>query len=456
MGSIHVQTEIPGPRSRALFAERTRQVARGPFHTTPIVVARAAGAVLEDVDGNRFLDFASGIAVTNLGHCPDAVVGAIREQSRRFLHTSINVVSYEGYIDLARALNELAPISSPCKTLLVNTGAEAVENAVKIARTHTRRPAVVCFDHAFHGRTYMAMALTSKALPYKSGFAPFPAEVYRAPFPDLYRSPGVGSEAVACGGNLPCAARPCVCAETWTRFRHWAHTEIGEENIAAVILEPVTGEGGFQPVPAPFLRALRRWCQEHGAVLILDEIQTGFGRTGTMFACEQSGVEPDLLVMAKGLGGGLPIAAVTGRAEVMDAVGPGGLGGTYAGNPLACAAALAVIAEMRREGFREHTGKMTSLIKDFMESYRSKFSFVGDVRGLGPMQAMELVQDRATKEPAPALLKDLVRLNYESGLITLGCGSHANVLRLLPPLNIRLDQLREGLEVLEGNLARLV
>ena len=347
MPSIQLKTPVPGPKSREIFAARAEAVSNGPFHITPVVAADAKGSVITDVDGNQLLDFAAGIGVANLGHCEPTVLAAVKEQAERFLHTSINVVAYEGYVRVAQGLNARMPGPGPHKTYLANSGAEAVENAVKFARASTGRQGVIAFTHGYHGRTYMALALTAKAHPYKSGFAPFPAEVYRAPFPDFYRWPGVGEVAGVCPGDGaeagPCGLPRCLCREAFDAFLEVARVQVGEKNVAAVVIEPVTGEGGFIPAPPPFLGMLRRWCDEHGVVLIFDEVQTGFGRTGTLFACEQTGVAPDLLALAKGLGNGLPISAVTGRAEILDAVGTGGVGGTYCGNPLACAAALAVM-----------------------------------------------------------------------------------------------------------------
>jgi 4-aminobutyrate aminotransferase/(S)-3-amino-2-methylpropionate transaminase len=455
MASIDLKTAVPGPLSQAVFEERRKHVAPGPFHTTPIVAEKAEGATITDVDGNTFLDFACGIGVTNLGHCEPSVVAAAKAQAEKFFHTSINVVAYEGYVDVAKRLNERAPGNFAKKTFLANSGAEAVENAIKFARAYTKRQAVICFEHAFHGRTYMAMALTGKANPYKSGFGPFPSEIYRAPFPDFYRWPGVHGEAPVCPGKLPCSLSRCLCREAFERFEEIAHADIGETNVAAVIIEPVTGEGGFIPAPAPFLHMLREWCDQHGVVLIFDEIQTGFGRTGTLFACEQSGVTPDLLVLAKGLANGLPLSAVTGKAEVIDAVGVGGVGGTYAGNPVACAAALAVLDKFDRPETLEHARKLGRLLEDRLESWFKKFPKIGQVRGLGPMRAMELVKDRKSKEPDKPSAAALVKHNYENGLITLACGTHGNVLRFLIPLVATEAQLNEGLDVIEAGLAKL-
>jgi 4-aminobutyrate aminotransferase/(S)-3-amino-2-methylpropionate transaminase len=430
-------------------------VAPGPFHTTPIVAERAEGATITDVDGNTFLDFACGIGVTNLGHAEPSVVAAAKAQADKFFHTSINVVAYEGYVEVAKRLNARAPGGFAKKTFLASAGAEAVENAIKFARAYTKRQSVICFEHAFHGRTYMAMALTGKANPYKSGFGPFPSEIYRAPFPDFYRWPGVDGAAPVCPGKLPCSLSRCLCREAFAQFEEMARADIGETNVAAVIIEPVTGEGGFIPAPAPFLRMLREWCDMYGVVLIFDEIQTGFGRTGTLFACEQSGVAPDLLVLAKGLANGLPLSAVVGKAEVIDAVGVGGVGGTYAGNPVACAAALAVMDKFDDPKTLEHARKLGRLLEDSLESWFRKFPKIGQVRGLGPMRALELVKDRAMKEPDKPAAGALVKHNYENGVIMLSCGTHGNVLRFLIPLVATEAQLNEGLDVVEAGLAKL-
>jgi 4-aminobutyrate aminotransferase/(S)-3-amino-2-methylpropionate transaminase len=436
---IELKTEIPGPKSRALMEARRAHVARGPFHSTPVFVARASGAVVEDVDGNRLLDFASGIAVTNLGHAPEDVVRAIQGQAERFLHTSFNVVPYEGYVALAERLNRLVPGRGPKKTFLANSGAEAVENAVKIARAHTRRQGVVCFDHAFHGRTFMAMSLTSKAV-YRQGFAPYCGEVYRAPFPYAYRSPEPDAGAWAFGA-----------------FRDLVLNHMGKDNLAAVILEPVLGEGGFVDAPAGFVRDLASFCADHGAVFIADEIQTGFGRTGTLFACEQFGVEPDLVTLAKGLGSGLPISAVTGRAEIMDAPIEGAIGGTYGGNPVACAAALAVLDRFEADGFAlvARAKRLGERIGERLMGWKERYPRVGDVRGLGPMRGIELVKDRATKEPDKAAAGALARYCIERGLVILTAGTYGNVIRLLVPLTIEEDELEEGLGVIEAGLGEI-
>jgi 4-aminobutyrate aminotransferase/(S)-3-amino-2-methylpropionate transaminase len=366
--AIAIRTELPGPQSRALMAMREAEVARGLFHATPLFVARAHGAVIEDVDGNHLLDFASGIAVTNLGHTPEAVVAAIRAQATELLHGSFNVLPYEGYVSLCARLNRITPGDFPKKTFLANSGAEAVENAVKIARAYTRRPAVLAFEHAFHGRTHLAMSLTGKARPYRLGFGPFAPEVYRAPYPLSYRS------------AAPDPAGACLAAVHDLVLDH-----IGADQLAAIVVEPVLGEGGVVPAPAAFLRGLRDLCDAHGVVLVVDEIQTGFGRTGTLFACEQYGLVPDLVTLAKGLGSGLPIAAVTGRAEIMDAPGVGAIGGTFGGNPVACAAALAVLDAFAADGgaLLARARALGDMLGAGLASLAERHPSIGDARGLG-------------------------------------------------------------------------
>jgi 4-aminobutyrate aminotransferase/(S)-3-amino-2-methylpropionate transaminase len=455
--AIQLLTEIPGPRGRALMEARRAHVARGPFHSTPVFAARAHGAVIEDVDGNHLLDFASGIAVVNLGHTPDDVVAAITAQAGRLLHSSINVVPYEGYVALAERLNRLTPGDFPKKTFLANSGAEAVENAVKIARAHTGRQAVICFDHAFHGRTQLALTLTAK-LGYRNGFAPFAPEVYRAPFPYAYRcgSVAMGPQAAPNPG-LPRSPEADVTEVSFRAFDDLVTHHVGRKNVAAVIIEPVAGEGGFIPAPGDYLRRLRDFCTEHGIVLIADEIQTGFGRTGAMFACEHHGIAPDLITLAKGLGSGLPISAVTGRAEIMDAPAEGGIGGTYGGNPVACAAALAVIDRFEADGgaLLAKARALGDTLRARLSAWQARFPVIGDVRGLGPMLAMELVKDRGTKEPDKTSTAWLGRYGYEHGVVLLSAGTYGNVIRLLPPLTISDAELAEGLAVIEQGLIAL-
>ncbi|HRI67779.1 MAG TPA: 4-aminobutyrate--2-oxoglutarate transaminase [Polyangium sp.] len=433
---INLKTEVPGPKSREYMDRRRAAVARGPFHGTPVFVAQAKGAVLEDVDGNHLLDFASGIAVTNLGHCPEEIVKALHAQVDKFLHTSFNVVPYEGYVALAERLNRLTPGTFAKKTFLANSGAEAIENAVKIARVATGRQAVVVFEHGFHGRTFMAMTMTSK-LGYRQGFAPFCGEVYRTPFPYAYRCPEADASA-------------------WSmrQLRELVLHHVGPKNVAAVVIELVLGEGGFIDAPPEFVKQLAAFCKEHGILLVVDEIQTGFGRTGKLFATEHYGIEPDLMTLAKGLGSGLPISAVVGRAEVMDAPLEGAIGGTFGGNPVAIAAALAVLDQFEADGGKifEHIGAVGKRLEARLQSWKDRFTGVGDVRGIGPMRAIELVKDRETKEPDKQAANALAKYCYEHGVIVLGAGTHGNVLRFAMPLVISDEELDEGLTVIENGL----
>lgn len=422
------------------MARRKAAVARGPFHTTPIFAAKAHGAWITDVDGNTLLDFSSGIGVVNVGHTPPHLVQAAKTQLDQFIHTSFNVVAYENYISVCEKLNAAMPGNFPKKSFLANSGAEAVENAIKIARAATGRQAVVCFQHAYHGRTYMAMSLTAKAKPYKYGFAPFNSEIYRAPFPYPYR--------------WPTSSQPeQVALECFEEFKTLVNSEIGVSQIAAVIIEPVLGEGGFVPAPPKFLKQLRDFCTENRIVLIFDEVQCGFGRTGTLFACEQLGVTPDLLVSAKGIAGGLPLSAVTGVAEIMDAPGEGAIGGTYCGNPVACAASLAVFQEWEKGNLSKNAKRVEQILVEQMESWFKSFPVVGDIRGLGSMRAIELVTHRETKEPNADATKALIKLSYEQGLILMGAGTFGNVIRFLPPLCIQEKELLEGLKIVEQGLS---
>ncbi len=436
MSTIQIRTEIPGPRSRALMARRNAAVPRGPFHATPVFAARAEGAVIEDVDGNRYLDFAGGIGCNNMGHRAPRVLAALRDQLEKYLHLSFSVTPYEGYVAVAEKLNALAPGKFAKKTLLVNSGAEAVENAVKIARAYTKRPAVICFEDAFHGRTYMAMSLTSKPHPYKAGFEPFPGDVYRIPFAYPYRA-APGTSASDFAHHLEDAFKRDVAAES----------------VAAVIAEPVLGEGGFVVPPREYFSLLQQICRKHGILFIADEVQSGFGRTGKWFACEHFGIEPDLITTAKTLGGGLPLAAVTGRAEIMDAPGVGGIGGTFGGNPAACAASLAAIETIEKEGLLQRSLEIGERFEERARAWQKRWPLVGDVRGLGGMCAIELVRSAATREPADEETKQVARYCYEHGLITITAGTYGNVMRILVPLVVTDEQFDEGLGVLEAALA---
>ncbi len=430
-----VVTEIPGPRSREWFERRASAVPPGVFSIHPIVTARASGAIIEDVDGNRLIDLATGISVLNVGHTSPEVVAAAQKQLELDTHTCFHVTANEPYIELAERLNALAPGDTEKRTMLANSGAEAVENGVKIARRATGRQAVVTFDHAFHGRTLLAMTLTAKVMPYKQGMGPFAPEIYRLPFAYPYRWPG---------GPERCAEEALAYA------RDEMHKHIGEENIAAVIVEPIQGEGGFI-VPAPgFLSGLAELCRDNGIVFIADEIQSGMGRAGRWFAIEDEGVIPDIVLTAKSLGGGLPISGVTGRADLMDAVHLGGLGGTYGGNPVAAAAALAVLDTIERDGLLERSRSLGDRAMARLREMQARHQLVGDARGRGLMTAIELVADRDTKEPIDGPTGSaIVRRCLEEGVLILKAGTYDNVIRLLPPLTIDEGLLDEALDVLD-------
>jgi len=431
------ETNIPGPASLEWMERRRAAVARGPFHVTPVFIARGEGAWVEDVDGNRYLDLVSGIGVLNLGHGHEGVVAAVREQASCFLHAGFNVTPYALYVRVCEELNRRAPGTFTKKSFLANSGAEAVENAIKIARAHTGKPWVACFDHAFHGRTFFAMALTAKERPYKQGFAPFPAEIVRAPFPYAYRWPGGAS-----------AAR--MVDEAFAAFEAAVEPVLGK--LGAVVVEPVLGEGGFIPLPRLFAEKLRAFCDRNGVVLIADEIQCGFGRAGTFFASEALGLVPDLIVTGKALGGGLPLSAVTGHAEIMDAPAEGGIGGTFGGNPLACAAALAVFEAFDRDGVLARAREIEQVVTARMGEWVERFPIVGEARGLGVMRALELVRDGQTRSPFPEAARALVKWAYENGVLLMTAGSYGNVVRLLMPLVIRGEELEQALDVIERGL----
>ncbi|WP_296665484.1 4-aminobutyrate--2-oxoglutarate transaminase [Demequina sp.] len=426
-------TSIPGPRSQELLERKAAAVASGVGHTAPIAAVAAGGGVVLDADGNSFIDLGSGIAVTSVGNAHPKVVEAVQRQAAQFTHTCFMISPYEGYVAVAEALNRLTPGDFPKKSALFNSGAEAVENAVKIARKATGRQAVVAFDHAYHGRTNLTMALTAKSMPYKSGFGPFASEVYRAPMSYPYRDGLSGPEAAA-------------------RALSVIDKQVGAANLAAVIIEPIQGEGGFIVPAEGFLPAIAEWCSANGVVLIADEVQSGFARTGTMFASEQFGIVPDLVTTAKGIAGGLPLAAVTGRAEIMDAAHAGGLGGTYGGNPIACAAALASIDVFENEGMVPRARELGELMLDRLGALQAADPRVGDVRGRGAMIAIELV-DPETQAPDAALAGAVARRCIGEGVIVLTCGTYGNVLRFLPPLSIGDALLHEGLDVVAAALA---
>ena len=411
---------------------RSTYVPRGITSAHPVTVDRAKGSELWDVSGKRYIDFAGGIGVMNVGHSHPRVMKAVQEQLERATHTSFQVVHYESYLRLAQRICEVAPIDGPKKAIFFSTGAEAIENAVKIARAATGRPAVVSFQGAFHGRTLLALSLTGSVQPYKQDFGPYAAEIYQSPFPYEYRG-WSSDQALAALDNL-------------------FESEVAPKRVAAIVIEPVLGEGGFVPAPLEFLRKLRKVTEQHGILLIADEIQTGFGRTGKFFAIEHAGVQPDLITVAKSLAAGFPLSGVIGRAQVMDAPDPGGLGGTYAGNPVACTAGLAVMDVMRDEKLPERAARIGSVIEERMQSWAAIHRLIGDVRVMGAMAGMELVRDRDTKEAADKETARIVAVAREKGLIILRAGTHHNVIRTLMPLTIPDEQLEEGLDMLGAAL----
>ncbi len=428
--------------NESLLAERNKQIPQGPFNTHPIFAARAKGALITDVEGKEYIDFAGGIGVANAGHCDEEVVKVIKDQADQYIHTCFHVVMYESYVELAKRLNEITPGSFPKKTMFANSGAEAVENAIKIARHATGRPAVIAFEDAFHGRTLLAMTLTSKTKPYKFGFGPYAPEIYRMPYAYCYRC--------AYGLEYPSCELYCAYA-----FKEFFATHIPSEQVAAVIAEPVLGEGGFVVPPKEYFKVLQKICQDNGIVFIADEVQTGFGRTAKMFAIEHYDVVPDMMVMAKSMAGGLPLSAITGKAELMDHPQVGGLGGTFAGNPLACRAGLAVLDQFGKKKLLEKGEKIGRKVMDRFKAFQEKHPVIGDVRGLGAMVAMELVVDRTTKEPATALTKQLVTKCREKGLLMISAGTHSNIIRPLMPLVITDEQLEKGLKIIGETLDEL-
>lgn len=435
MPAIRLVTEVPGPASRALVLRREAATARGAAKLTPLAIERAEGGVVVDADGNRLLDFAGGIGMMAAGHRPVAVTRAIHAQTDAMLHVCAIVASYEPYVRLAELLNELAPMPGPVKTVLLNSGAEAVETAVKIARAHTGRGAVVVFEGGYHGRTNLTLAMTSKYGLFKKGFGPFAPEVYRLPFPYPYRRPAGMSE--------DAYVDDCIA-----RMEHGFVAQVDPAAVAAVVIEPVQGEGGFIPAPPRFLARLRELCDRHGMVLVADEIQSGMARTGRLYACQGLHLVPDLVTCAKALAAGMPVAAVTGRAEIMDAPHAGGLGGTYSGNPLACAAAIESLTILRDPSFLAGARRQGERMRATLNRLASEVDGIGDVRGLGPMLAIEFVEDRTSRTPAPGRVADVCAAALRRGLIVIRSGIHGNCVRLLPPLNLADEELDEGMEVL--------
>lgn len=435
MGHIELKTEIPGPKSRAMLARRAAAVAAGLAKSTDVVVERARGSLVHDVDGNTLLDFAGGIGMLAVGHSPPGMVEAMHTQAQSLVHVCALVATYEPYVRLCEVLNEITPGTHPKKTLLANSGSEAVENAVKLARCFTGRPAVICFEGAYHGRTLLTLSLTSKYSLFKKGFGPFAPEIYRLPAPDVYRAPAGMTEDAYVASCIAQLERAFIA-------------QVDPSAVAAILIEPIQGEAGFIPMPVPFIRRIRELCDKHGIVMIADEVQSGFGRTGKLFAIEHYGVVPDLITMAKSMGGGMPISAVTGRADIMDASHLGGVGGTYGGSPVACAAALEAIATIRAPEFLERAQRVGDMLREIMLSWKKSCDLIGDVRGLGAMMLMELVLDQTTKEPAPQKTLEIIRHAVAHGLILIRAGLYSNCVRLLPPLIISDDELYEGMDVL--------
>src|SRR5436190_6814848 len=431
--SIDLRTEIPGPRSSEILARKERVVAEPLSIYLPVVIEEARGATLTDVDGNTFIDFTGGVGCLNVGHSHPRIVEAAQEQLTRFSHTDFTIIPYEVYVELAERLIELAPVAPPAKAAFFNAGTEAIENAIKFARSYTKRQGVICFEGAFHGRTLLAMTMTSKTHPYKAGLGPFAPEVYRVPYPNSYRGPDAQTA-------LAALERALV-------------TQVAPENVAAIVIEPVLGEGGFVVAPPEFLEGVRRICDENGIVLVADEVQTGFGRTGMMWGIEHSGVRPDLVTVAKSIAAGLPLSGVIGRTEIMDAPADSAIGGTYVGNPVAQAAALAVLDVFADEGLVERAAALGETIRMRMESWQERWESIGDLRGLGMMLALELVQDVGTKEPAPDVATAVVEEAARNGLLLLKSGIYSNCIRVLAPLVLTDAELDEALGVWEDALS---
>lgn len=437
--SRHIVTAIPGPKSAEAIARRKEAVSAGLGMAFPAVITRADGAIMEDLDGNRIIDLGSGIGVVTVGNSHPRVVSRVQEAVKAFTHTNFTTAPYLGYIEVCEALNELTPGKFKKKSILQNSGAEAVENAIKIARHYTKRQAIVVFEHAYHGRTNLTMALTAKNMPYKEGFGPFANEIYRMPMPYAYRWNGDAST---------------MAADALEDVMHKIEKEIGADNVAAIIIEPIQGEGGFIVPPKGFLPGLSKYATQHGIVFIADEVQTGFARTGNYFAVEDEGVEPDMIVTAKGIAGGLPLAAVTARAEIMDSSHVGGLGGTYGGNPIACAAALGAMEAIREEKLIERAREIGAILHSALTAMAAKHPVIGDVRGRGAMQAIEIVM-AGSKEPNPAAMASVIKYCQQQGVLILTAGTYGNVIRFLPPLVISDELLKEALAILDQAFAAL-
>lgn len=435
MSFIQLKTEIPGPKAMELLERKEMSVPRGPFNTIKTFAVKGDGALLTDVDGNTFLDFAGAIGSLNTGHCPKRVVDALHKQIDSYLHPCFHVMMYEPYVQLAEKLNEITPGEHSKKTFFLNSGAEAVENAVKIARKYTGRKAIISFERGFHGRTYMAMSLTSKVKPYKYEFGPFVPDTYKWPYPYYYRGDGLTAEQQD--------------HQLLKRFETFFLSEVPPEEVAAIIMEPVQGEGGFVIPSKRFVQGVKALCEQHGILFIADEVQTGFGRTGKMFASEHFDVIPDLMTMSKSIGAGLPISAVTGRADIMDSANIGEIGGTYGGSPLGCVAALEVIRTIEEEGLIERAKRIGEMFLEKFQPLQAKYEEIGDVRSLGAMCAIEFVEDSSSMNPNKELVQEIIQAAHQNGLIIMSAGLYGNIIRLLTPLVVTDEQLSEGLDVLE-------
>ncbi|CAN5566727.1 aspartate aminotransferase family protein [soil metagenome] len=443
MPAIQIKTPLPGPKNQAILDRRDAAVSRSLARSTPVVAAKAHGATVTDVDGNTFLDFTSGIGVVNAGHTPEAVVEAIREQAENLLHLCALVGTYEPYVAVAERLNALIPISGKKKSYLANTGAEAVETAIKMARAYTGRPAIIAYEGAYHGRTLLTMSLTSKYSLFKKSFGPFAPEIYRVPYPYAYRAND--------GEDIEACSRRCFADLERALVAH-----VDPAAVAAIIIEPVQGEGGFIPAPFSYLRKLRELCTKHGIILIVDEVQSGFCRTGRWFAFEHSGIEPDLVVTAKSIAAGLPLAAVTGRAEILDAPHVGGVGSTYGGNPLACAAALKALEFMENTNLNNRAEQIGEIMMGRFQNWQERFPLIGDARGLGAMLALEFISAPGDRTPNTTVPLKIVEEAYKRGLMLIRAGLYSNCVRTLVPLTITDEELDEGLNVLEASIAVVI
>jgi 4-aminobutyrate aminotransferase/(S)-3-amino-2-methylpropionate transaminase len=442
MAFVQLKTEVPGPKSREILARRAAAVTNAVAKATDVVFDHAEGALVTDVDGNRFIDLAGGIGMLAAGHCPPAVVEAMKAQAEKFIHGCFIVGTFEPYVELAELLNKVTPGSHAKKTILANSGSEAVENAVKFARVFTKRQGVLVFEGAYHGRTLLTLSMTSKYVLFKKGFGPYASEIYRIPAPNVYRRPHQMTEDEYIQWSIEQLENAMIA-------------QVDPSALAAIVIEPVQGEAGFIPIPTRYLQRIRELCDQHGIVMIADEIQCGMGRTGKLWACEHHNIVPDLLITAKSLASGMPMAAVVGRAEIMDSTHPGGAGGTYGGSPLAAVAAIESIKLINTPEFLAHTNRIGDQMRDTMNSWREKYPLVGDVRGLGAMNLVEFVLDRETRTPAPQHTLEIIRAAVRRGLIMIRAGLYSNCIRLLPPLVITEAQLGEALGLLEEAVAEV-